>query len=157
MNPHATPQLIPSTTLRLPRPLRAEIEEWARASHPLEACGLLLGSNVGALVVVTEVRGARNLNVERAHDRYDLDPLDLLAAENDARARALEVVGIWHSHPDHPAEPSETDRARAWHRWSYVIVSVSSEGAGEVRSFRLVHADGDAESGGRFVAEAIEG
>ena len=74
-----------------------------------------------------------------------LDPRDLLRAEDEARARSLAVVGIWHSHPDHPAEPSETDRAGAWDGWSYIIASVSSEGVSSVRSWRL--------RGARFLAE----
>ncbi len=67
-----------------------------------------------------------------------------LPAEGRGR---LEVVGIWHSHPDHPAEPSATDRAGAWEGWSYVIASVSSEGIPSVRSWRLC--------GARFLEEGM--
>ncbi|MGH8508908.1 MAG: Mov34/MPN/PAD-1 family protein, partial [Gammaproteobacteria bacterium] len=58
------------------------------------------------------------------------------AADRDARARGLEIVGVWHSHPDHPAEPSETDRAAAWEGWSYLIVSVARDGINAIRSWR---------------------
>ena len=156
MNLHGMHEALTSTALRLPPALRSEIEQWASASYPAEACGLLLGHRVEARAVVTEVRLARNLNVERARDRYELDPVDWLAAENDAHARGLEVVGIWHSHPDRPAQPSETDRTGAWAGWSHVIVSVSSAGAQEVRSFRLVQGDDDAQRSSAFVAEGIE-
>ncbi len=102
-----------------------------------ETCGCLLGSRDGAAVHVQHVRLGRNLNTERARDRYELDPQDLLRAEDEARVCGLDVVGIWHSYPDHAAEPSETDRASAWEGWSYVILSVSSEGVSSIRSWRL--------------------
>jgi len=57
-------------------------------------------------------------------------------------------VGIWHSHPDHPARPSETDRAAAWEGWSYLIASVTDAGLSELRSWRL--------SGERFLEEPVE-
>jgi proteasome lid subunit RPN8/RPN11 len=125
------------TALVLSDALRLEIEARAAASYPDEACGLLIGRQAGAVASVERVVAARNANAERARDRYDLDPADQLAAEEAARAAGLDVVGVWHSHPDHPARPSETDRAAAWERWSYVIVSVDAGGAREVRSWRL--------------------
>ena len=100
----------------------------------------------GAPAVVERARSARNL-VASAHDRYELDPADHLAAEDEARALGLEVVGVWHSHPDRPALPSETDRRRAWPGWSYVIVAVASGKAAELRSWRL--------EGDRFAEEEV--
>jgi proteasome lid subunit RPN8/RPN11 len=47
------------------------------------------------------------------------------------------VIGVWHTHPDHPARPSETDRAAAWAGWSYLILSVTARGVADVKSFRL--------------------
>jgi len=125
------------TALRLPRPLRAQLEHWAIAAHPHESCGLLLGRREGALIEAVHVRRGRNLNVSRAGDRYELDPADHLAVQEEAHARGLDVVGVWHSHPDHAARPSETDRAQAWNEWSYVIVSVSRDAVCELRSWRL--------------------
>src|ERR687892_222177 len=61
--------------------------------------------------------------------------------------RGHEIVGIWHTHPDHPAQPSETDRASAWEGWSYMIFSVTRDGITEARSWRL--------AGGQFVEERI--
>jgi len=123
------------TTLTLPPALHAELAGIARARYPREACGLLLGRRDGDHVRVLEQREARNQAVTA--DRYDLDPADHLRAEDEARALELEVVGVWHSHPDHPARPSEHDRAQAWAGWSYVIVSVRADALGEVRSWRL--------------------
>lgn len=126
-----------TTTLHLPTDLSSALTELARASYPREACGLLVGKNGGEIVRVERVLEARNLNTQRAQDRFELDPTDLLAAEKEARAAGLEVVGVWHTHPDHPARPSETDRSGAWEGWSYVICSVTSEAVPDMRSWRL--------------------
>lgn len=109
----------------------------ANVGYPLEACGLLVGRLTDGRTEVTRVVQARNLNEERAHDRFEVDPRDFLTADEQARADGLEIVGVWHSHPDHPARPSETDRAAAWDGWSYVIVSVTRDGIADLRSWRL--------------------
>ena len=124
-------------TLRLPETLCDRLTAFARRGYPEETCGLLLGTRNDAEHVVAEVRQARNLNVERANDRYDLDPEDFIAADREARAAGLDIVGVWHSHPDHPAKPSLTDLASAWPRWSYVIVAVGPEGVREIRCWEL--------------------
>jgi proteasome lid subunit RPN8/RPN11 len=129
--------------LRLDRELRGRIEQAARASYPLEACGLILGRRNGSCVEAARVVSARNLDRERARDRYELDPQDFLAADAEARGAGLDIVGVWHSHPDHPARPSATDLERAWEGWSYVIVSVAADGVRELRAWRL--ADGSFE------------
>ena len=105
--------------------------------YPYETCGLLLGGHDNGVIEVNNVQQARNLNTERAADRYELDPAAIVAAEKAARGSNFEVVGIWHSHPDHPARPSETDRQAAWEGWSYMILSVSKQGVDDVRSWRL--------------------
>lgn len=129
-----------ASTLCLPPPQRAQLEAWARAGYPREACGLLVGRGGQDRWQVAAVRQARNLNTERAHDRYELDPEDFLAADREARADGLEILGVWHTHPDHPAEPSETDRAAAWPGWSYVILEVGEGGVAALRSWRLAGA-----------------
>jgi proteasome lid subunit RPN8/RPN11 len=136
------------TSLYLPDYARAQLEEMARAGYPLETCGLLLGLTRQDGSEVKRVAQARNLNQERAHDRYELDPLDFLQIDERARAEGFEIVGVWHSHPDHPAQPSETDRAGAWEGWSYVIVSVTGDGIAELRCWRL--------NSEQFVEESIE-
>jgi proteasome lid subunit RPN8/RPN11 len=97
---------------------------------------------------IERARPARNLD-PNARDRYEIDPADHLAAEDEARALGLEVVGVWHSHPDHPALPSETDRQRAWPGWSYVIVAVAEGQSVGLRSWRL--------QGERFAEEQVLG
>jgi len=132
--------------LRLPGALRERLEGFVLAGYPRETCGTLLGRPIdpgrsgAAGAVVTHVEEGRNLDVERARDRYQLDPEHLFRAEERARREGLEVVGVWHSHPEHPARPSETDRAAAWEGWSYLIASVDAEAVRELRSWRL--ADG---------------
>jgi proteasome lid subunit RPN8/RPN11 len=91
---------------------------------------------------------APNLDQERPEDRYELDPQALLTADRAAQDHGLEIVGIWHSHPDHPACPSETDHAAAWKGWSYMIFSVTPYGVTEIRSWRLAD--------NRFVEEEIQ-
>jgi proteasome lid subunit RPN8/RPN11 len=136
------------STLRLSADLRRMLETWAREGYPNERCGLLLGRMNGSLSEVREVLLARNVNVSRARDRYELDPEDFIRADAQARAAEMEIVGIWHTHPDHPARPSQTDRENAWCGWSYVILSVGSGGVNGIRSWRL--------DGAEFVEEDLE-
>jgi proteasome lid subunit RPN8/RPN11 len=110
--------------LQLSAPLLAGIREHAQASYPNECCGILIGRVEGALRTALEARPASNINVERSRDRYLMDPKDQLAAEKDARARGLQVIGYYHSHPDHGAYASSTDSAQSWENLSYFIVSV---------------------------------
>ncbi|MCW3478318.1 M67 family metallopeptidase [Neisseriaceae bacterium JH1-16] len=136
-----------SAVLHLPLDILDALRVTARQGYPHEACGLLIGRRCGSVHRVTAMREARNLNRERAHDRYELDPADYMAAEMEAREAGQEIVGIWHTHPDHPARPSETDRAAAWPNWSYLILSVDSAKVSAVTSWRL---DGEV-----FVEEEI--
>ena len=124
-------------TVRLPRNLRHALEGWARKGYPQEACGMLIGRQTETEVAISDVVRGRNLNTERAPDRFELDPQDLLRAEERALSLGLDVVGIWHTHPDHPARPSETDRAHAWEAWIYLIVPVRKDEVGEPRAWRL--------------------
>ncbi len=123
--------------LRLAPSHRAELERHAAARYPEEACGLLIGTSRDGVTDVHEVVAARNLARERARDRYDLDPADQLRAEERARAASLEVVGVWHSHPDAPAVPSKVDRDAAWEGYAYVIASVRNGRVEDLRCWRL--------------------
>lgn len=123
--------------LILPLSVRQELESWAAAGYPNETCGLLIGRSIAGQVDVLHVASAQNLNRERARDRYELDPAGFLAADQTARERSLDIVGVWHSHPDHRAEPSETDRAGAHEGWSYLIAAVTRSGVIGWRAWRL--------------------
>lgn len=127
--------------LLLPAAVRAELEAQAVTGYPNETCGLLLGLHDASRCSVAGQYAARNLNRVRAADRFVLDPQDYLAAEEFAEDSGIEVVGVWHSHPDHPARPSETDRAQAWPGWSYLILSVMAGEVVDLRSWRLTGQD----------------
>jgi proteasome lid subunit RPN8/RPN11 len=122
-------------SLRVPVRLLDVIREHGRISYPEEGCGILIG-NAGERRV-TEAKPVRNVRDESRHNRYSIDPLDLLRTERDADGRGLDLVGIFHSHPNAPARPSEFDLAHAWPAWSYVIVSVRGGEPAEVRSWLL--------------------
>lgn len=137
-----------SHALVLLPPVRTAIAAWVRDGYPDETCGLMLGSSRDDRCRITRAVQGRNVVAGRRRDRFELAPEDFLAADREAGRLGLEVVGVWHSHPDHPAEPSATDREFAWPGWSYLIVSV---GAGGVRDWRSWRLDGEA-----FAEEVIE-
>jgi proteasome lid subunit RPN8/RPN11 len=116
--------------------IRAHIVAHATETYPHECCGVVVGRVDNGRLGVEAFRTG-NLNVERAHDRFTLDPHDFLRVDTDARKRGLDIVAIYHSHPDHPARPSETDRAQAWEGYSYIIVAVNEGAVGDFNSFEL--------------------
>lgn len=118
------------TALVLPPHLRGELERHAQRGAPAEVCGLLLG----APGRVERVVPARNRCAGRRSDRYELHPEDHLAAELEARAAGLEVLGVYHSHPQDPATPSQADQQGAHPGSLHVIVSLAGDG---VRAWRL--------------------
>jgi proteasome lid subunit RPN8/RPN11 len=134
-----------------PRHLTA-IERHAETIYPEECCGVLIGRPLadgeeGALV--EQVLPARNERAESRHNRFVISPEVVLAAHKQARSKGLDVLGYYHSHPDHPAEPSEFDREHAWPGLSYLIVAVEKGSAAAARSWRL------AEDRQRFEEEAV--
>jgi proteasome lid subunit RPN8/RPN11 len=121
--------------LQISAELLAQIHGHAGEAYPNECCGIFFGKRNGPMRIVAGLRRAGNLNVERAKDRYLMDPKDQLAAEKEARAKNLEVLGYYHSHPDHPARPSATDNAQSWENISYLILSVQGGRPAEAASF----------------------
>lgn len=120
----------------LPEYCRERIRAHAAAEYPHECCGLLVGTwQEGGRTVVERVEPARNLNTERAHDRYELDPMDYLRVDRDAREAGLDVVGFYHSHPDSPPLPSVTDARQAWPAYTYIIISVTGGEPGTMRAW----------------------
>ena len=110
--------------LKIPEKTLREIYDHTEASYPNECCGLMVGTMSGHTRVVHTFRKCKNLNTERARDRYEMDPLDMLHTEREFENSGWDIVGIYHSHPDHPSRPSQTDTDRAWPDYSYVIISV---------------------------------
>ncbi len=100
-----------------------EIQKYAESSYPHECCGLLIGK-AGSRKEVLKIYPVKNRNVERAVDRFDMDPYELNQADKDARKSGHDVIGIYHSHPDHPPRPSGFDAERAWAGYSYFIIAV---------------------------------
>lgn len=95
---------------------RAAVDKMVRhllAGYPHEACGVFLGKAAGGALRVDDVVPVTNRETDMPKVRYQIAPEDLIAVDRDARARGLDVIGYFHSHPDHPARPSETDRSRA--------------------------------------------
>ena len=121
--------------MRLSATAPAPIGRLAEAAHPHEGCGVLIGRYEGDDVLVQEATSARNLWTERLADRYDMDPADIQAADRSARARGLDTVGFWHSHPDHPARPSQLDSDRSWADYAYLIVNTVAGGSGDLNAF----------------------
>jgi proteasome lid subunit RPN8/RPN11 len=105
----------------------------AEQHYPKECCGLLIGK-AGDIM---EIRAAENVAKELMHRRYLIHPLELLAAENYVRGTGMEVLGVYHSHPDYPARPSEFDLENAVPHYLYMIVSVARGRSGEAACWRL--------------------
>ena len=117
-----------------------KILDHARASYPHECCGILVGEMSEKKRIMDAVK-AENTNKERASDRYEMNPDELLKIEREARGAGLEVVGVYHSHPDHPSRPSEFDRQRGWPEYSYIIVAVKGGIELEARSWTFIEED----------------
>jgi proteasome lid subunit RPN8/RPN11 len=125
------------------------IRRHAEAAYPEECCGFLLGRAGGGATFVERVAAADNERQDSRRNRFLIHPEAVLAAHKEARAAGLDVVGYYHSHPDHPAQPSEFDREHAWPGLSYLIVSVRDGRMAEGRSWRL------ADDRERFAEEKI--
>lgn len=110
--------------LKIPETILNEIYEHTETSYPHECCGLMVGTMGEGTRTVHTFRKCKNLNTQRAHDRYDMDPMDMLRTEREFANSEWDIIGIYHSHPDHPSRPSQTDTDRAWPDYSYVIISV---------------------------------
>ncbi|MBV9087906.1 MAG: M67 family metallopeptidase, partial [Acidobacteriaceae bacterium] len=119
-----------------------------------ECCGVLLGLATDSTREVRSVIPAGNTRLDSLHNRYNIDPGELLRIQRQAREQNLDIVGFYHSHPDHPARWSTTDFAEAhWIGCSYVITSVDQGKASLTNSFALV---GTMEEDKKFEDEQIK-
>ena len=112
-------------------------------TYPHECCGVLLGrfEDNGTRTVTSTAR-AGNTRTDSAHNRYNIDPRELVRIQREARDRGEDILGFYHSHPDHPARWSATDLAEAhWLGCSYVITSVEKGKAAITNSFDLTGSD----------------
>ena len=110
--------------IQVPRYLLEDIRAQGMEAYPEECCGALVGVADGGRKVVRMTRRFVNRSAASRDRRYYVGPEAYREAEAWARTHGLDVVGIYHSHPDHPARPSEYDREHAWPWYSYVILSV---------------------------------
>lgn len=113
------------------------IRDAGAAGYPKEVCGLLIGYMDRDGWHIQDMRPVANLNAERAHDRFALDPQMYQVIDRELRGSGLEIIGVYHSHPDCPARPSPTDLAAAWEGFLYPIVSVCDGKAREVLCWAL--------------------
>ena len=114
----------------------AEIRAHGVRDYPYECCGLLLGRFREEGKFVTETYPISNAREESAkRNRFLIEPEELMRGERYARGQDLEVVGFYHSHPDSPARPSQYDLEHAWPTYSYIIVSTSADGGGDLFSW----------------------
>jgi len=115
----------------------AAIHRHAEESYPHECCGILIGATEGnAHTVLSTIRCDNISGSPQA--RYDIDPRELIRAQREAHERGLDIVGFYHSHPDHPAHWSPTDLEQAhWIGCSYVITGVEKGRAVQTNSFVL--------------------
>src|SRR5262245_12845457 len=114
--------------ITIPAQVLREVYDHTERSYPHECCGVVIGTMADGNrnKAVHTFRICKNLNTERARDRYDMDPLDMLKAQQEFENGPFDIIGIYHSHPDHPSRPSQTDTDRAWADYSYIIISVQN-------------------------------
>jgi proteasome lid subunit RPN8/RPN11 len=112
-------------------------------TYPHECCGVFLGQiEDDGTRTVTSIARAGNTRTDSAHNRYNIDPKDLIRIQREGRDRGEDIIGFYHSHPDHPPQWSSTDLAEAhWFGCSYVITSVEKGKAVLTNSFELTGSD----------------
>ena len=127
-------------------------------TYPHECCGVLLGRAEEGVNVVHQIVEAGNTRTDSAHNRYNIAPGELIKIQRQARNAGLDIVGFYHSHPDHPAQWSVTDHAEAhWLGCSYLITRVAGDKTSgkseDSNSFLLI---GTSEEDKQFQDEPIE-
>ncbi|HXV64620.1 MAG TPA: M67 family metallopeptidase [Vicinamibacteria bacterium] len=136
--------------IELPHESAREIRRHGRAAYGDEACGVMYGQVTPGRRVVVRVEPMRNARGDERHRRFIVTPEDYRRAEAEAARHGQTLLGFYHSHPDHPAFPSDYDLAHAFPFFSYVILSVERGEPADMRSFVL------AEDRSEFLEEAIQ-
>jgi proteasome lid subunit RPN8/RPN11 len=130
------------------------LRQHGEETYPYECCGVLLGQMDGDTRVVTSVARCGNTRIDSPENRYNIDPKELVRIQREGRGRGEDIIGFYHSHPDHPAQWSSTDLAEAhWFGCSYVITSVEKGKATLTNAFELTGSD---ENDKKLVDEKIE-
>lgn len=113
------------------------IRRHGEADYPREACGLIGGTAEDGRKVAVTIVPLRNGRADTPNNRYLIDPDAFRRAQDELDRDGLEVIGVYHSHPDHPPAPSAYDREHAWPWFSYVIVEIRRGRAGDHQSWVL--------------------
>lgn len=121
----------------LPEHILEKIEKQGRARYPEECCGILIGRTEGNLREVVRIFETPNVHEDDRNRRFMISPRDFREAEKDAGKHNLQIIGFYHSHPDHPAVPSKHDREFAWPWYIYLIVSVENGKSSNVQGWIL--------------------
>ena len=119
--------------------LETNIKNEGENAYPNECCGILIGELDGESVKIAKLmRSIHNASEDdEQYHRFLIRPEDMMEAERIARKAKLDVIGFYHSHPDHPAKPSAYDKEHALPFYSYVIMSVEKGSAKEITSWEL--------------------
>jgi proteasome lid subunit RPN8/RPN11 len=141
--------------LKISQSAYVSLRQHGEETYPHECCGVLLGHfDDNGSKTVSRVARCGNTREDSPHNRYNIDPRDLIRIQREGRERNEDIVGFYHSHPDHPAQWSPTDLAEAhWFGCSYVITSVEKGNATITNSFELTGSDEDDKN---FVDEKTE-
>jgi len=141
--------------LKIPQSAYVSLRQHGEETYAHECCGVLLGHfDDSGSKTVSRIARCGNTREDSPHNRYNIDPRELIRIQREGRERAEDIVGFYHSHPDHPAQWSPTDLAEAhWFGCSYVITSVEKAVATITNSFELVGSD---EADKKFVDDEIE-
>jgi proteasome lid subunit RPN8/RPN11 len=115
------------------------IHDHAREAYPEECAGAIVGMDVGEIKIVVDVWRAENVHEDERSRRFLIEPTKIREFEERVAEMDMDLLGFYHSHPDHLAEPSDYDREHAWPYYSYVIASVGGDGVQEMRSWVLKH------------------
>lgn len=134
--------------LVLPESERTRMAAHAESAYPGECCGLLVGTLDQETYTVARAEPCGNLREGDRDDRFEVDPKDYLRIDGEARRDGFEVIGVYHSHPDHAPRPSRFDAQVAFPGFAYLIVAVRSGSATGMRSWLL-------ESDAAFVEQDI--
>lgn len=139
--------------LRITQPELDAIRKHGEETYPHECCGVLLGAVDENARAVTKTVRCGNTRSDSPQNRYHIAPQELVRVQRQAREERLEIVGFYHSHPDHPARWSQTDLAEAhWIGCSYVITSIAHGKAETTNSFLLA---GSTEESKHFEDEPV--
>ena len=141
-------------SLRIPQQLYDQLRAHGEETYPHECCGIMLGKTSDDGLQVAALIRAGNTRTDSAHNRYNIAPIELVKAQREARTQGLDIVGFYHSHPDHPAQWSATDFAEAhWFGCAYVITAIAKGAAQITNSFLLT---GTGEEDKAFTTQPID-